>query len=309
MPMSTKVGGVWETVTTPSVKVAGVWEEVTNGFVKVGGVWEEFYPGIQELTITNGVNFNLKTNAAFLALDKTKPINVYLEGTFYSNNNAFGALIVEDLSTWNSVHIYIDAAATITGKGGLGGSANSGLGGGGGNAVNVLIANTNTVLSITNNGLIRGGGGGGGAGSQTSWGDSGLQDCGKSCFVCVVVKTVYAGGGGGGGGCSSPSSTSAGGSGSASTDGCNSFSSGVAGGTGSTVIGTGGSRGFTYSRQDLGSTCSACNVRYGVSGANGGTYGAGGNSSSGAGGSAGTAINNTASFNWTNNGTVTGPVS
>jgi hypothetical protein len=36
-------GGVWRTITAPSVRVSGTWQPVQEAWVKVSGVWQQFY--------------------------------------------------------------------------------------------------------------------------------------------------------------------------------------------------------------------------------------------------------------------------
>jgi len=55
MPMHTRVGGVWKTV-TPKVKVAGAWKTVSGGWVKVAGVWRKFFTSALSLAITHGAS-------------------------------------------------------------------------------------------------------------------------------------------------------------------------------------------------------------------------------------------------------------
>jgi len=45
MTMHIRVGGVWKTVSPPSVRVAGTWRTVAAGWVRVSGTWRQFYGG------------------------------------------------------------------------------------------------------------------------------------------------------------------------------------------------------------------------------------------------------------------------
>lgn len=267
---------------------------------------------VQKITINGGSNFTLASDAGFLALDKNKPIEVTLTGTFYATSTSTPAFDCGDLSTWRDVHVFVASGCDVWGKGGAGASsaASSGPGAAGGTAFNVNGANSATRLAVTiqSGAEVGGGGGGGGAGNRltvSSYRQVTTQHQGDECNFNV---TVQRGSGGGGGGRSSSQSTTGGGSGSTSTTGhnCAAGINGGGGGTGTvTGAGGGGANGLGRYRPFINSSsCGNCTNANGLSGAGGGTWATAGSGSSSAGGAGGQSITNTASCTYTNLGTV-----
>jgi len=64
MTISSRVGGVWKTVSAMHVRVGGVWKTVSAGHVRVGGVWKNFFPGTLSPSTTFQVDITSSTNAS-----------------------------------------------------------------------------------------------------------------------------------------------------------------------------------------------------------------------------------------------------
>ena len=258
---------------------------------------------VQEITINGGTNIVLTSVAAFTALDKACPITVNLTGVFNATSTGTPAFNVGDVSTWDNVEIFVQSGCDVWGKGGAGGNSSLGAGGNGGIAFQVNSANSSANLSVTidSGGEVGGGGGGGKGGQRIAYSNHVGGDDGHGGSTCTNTSNIQCGGGGGGGG--QTGITVGGGSRTTSTatGECSSITHGTVGASGLlSGRGLGGARGRSQKKPDNGSTCGACENRYGTAGSNGGAWATAG----GGGAVGGASVANQGSASYTNNGTV-----
>ena len=238
--------------------------------------------------ISDTANFNLRTALLANGWNGTSPVVAQVTISsgikIYSNSTGTPAFDTGAALPTGSV-IKITNNGYIVGKGGNGGTGNTGFGLPGGKAMNIA-----TAITLTNNGTIGGGGGGGGGG-------------GEGIYTDGYASETDSGGGGGAGAGYTISSGGAGGYDSGGSNNragaagySNTLTAGGAGGAGASHFASGGYGGTGGSLGQAGGT-----------GGNGS-----GNVFSGtgrAGGAAGAAITGNSLITWLNTGSIYGSVS
>ena len=100
-----KVGGSWQTITTPYVKVGGTWQECTAVYVKTGGAWQEVWAAGGGGSVTVSPRADGDTN---VVIDYA-PVTCYVGCHFDSDGNEYE--VVGDGGAQTNSTVWLDSGS------------------------------------------------------------------------------------------------------------------------------------------------------------------------------------------------------